>query len=185
MAILTIGLIIFFGIHLLPAFPQKRQQLIDRFGEKGYRARFALLSAIGLGLIIYGKAYAGFVHVWNPPAWGHQVPFFLMLPVLILMPAADMPGHIRKVVKHPMLIGVILWAAAHLLANGDLASLLLFGGFGLFALFDLFSVNRRGKQRKPYEPNLKFDIIAVVAGVILYGLIQHFHAFLFRVPAIF
>ncbi len=185
MVILTSGLIIFLGIHLLPAFPQKRQQLIARFGEKGYKGGFALLSTIGLVLIIYGKAYADFLHVWNPPAWGRQTPFFLMLPVLILMPAANMPGHIRKFVKHPMLIGVILWAVAHLLANGDLASLILFGGFGLFALFDLFSVNRRGKPRIPYEPSLKFDIIAVVAGIILYGVIQHFHAFLFRVPVIF
>ena len=87
--------------------------------------------------------------------------------------------------KHPMLVGVILWASAHLLANGDLASLLLFGGFLVFAIFDIFSVTRRGKAKATDNPKIKFDIIAVVAGIILYGLIQHFHAFLFRVPAVF
>jgi len=185
MAILAIGLLIFLGIHLLPSFPQKREDLINRFGDKGYRGIFSLLSAAGLGLIIYGKATAGFVFLWNPPSWGHQAPFYLMLPALILMPAANMAGHIKRCVRHPMLIGVMLWSVAHLLANGDLASVLLFGGFGLFAVYDLISVTHRTTNRPSFEVQAKFDIIAIAAGVVAYALLMHFHVYLFRTPAVY
>jgi uncharacterized membrane protein len=185
MEILVVGLLIFMGIHLLPSIPQKRQQLVDRFGEKGYRVFFSLVSAAGLGLIIYGKANAGFVYLWDPPSWGHRMPFYLMLPALVLMPAANMPGHIKQFVRHPMLTGVLLWSIAHLFANGDLASLLLFGSFGLFALYDLVSVTLRAKVNSNYEAQLKFDIIACVAGIVAYALLMHFHVYLFRTPAVY
>ena len=185
MEILVAGLLIFLGIHLLPSIPQKRRQLIDRLGDKGYRGFFSLVSAVGLGLIIYGKAKAGFVYLWDPPSWGHRMPFYLMLPALVLMPAANMPGHIKQFVRHPMLIGVLLWSTGHLFANGDLASLLLFGGFGLFALFDLVSVTLRTKSSPGYEAQLKFDIIACAAGTIAYALLMHFHVYLFRTPAVY
>ncbi|MXZ80581.1 MAG: NnrU family protein [Gammaproteobacteria bacterium] len=182
MLILIIGLVVFLGVHLIPGCSGVRQSLVARLGETGYRGAFSATAAIGLVLIVLGKAYADFEPLWNPPAWGRNAAMVLMLPVMPLMAAANMPGHIRRIVVHPMLLGVFLWALAHLLANGDLASLALFGGFLLFAVYDWISVTRRGKGGGG-PAKLKHDVIAVVAGLILYALLVHFHTNLFGVPA--
>ena len=184
MLILLAGMVIFIGIHIVPWFPDTRQRLAERYGEMGYKGRFSVIAFAGLGLIIYGKAVADFVPLWQPPTWGSHVTVAIMLPALILFPAADMPGHIRRILRHPMLIGILLWSGAHLLANGDMASALLFGGFFVYALLDLISVNRRNKVKGSKPPQLKFDVIAAVAGIILYVLLIKFHAVLFRMPVI-
>jgi uncharacterized membrane protein len=184
MLTLIIGLVIFFGIHLLPSFPAHRQVLADRFGKAGYRILFSLVSFVGLGLIIYGKGDAEFVFLWQPPAWGQYAPFIMMLPAMVLFPAANMPGHIKRVVRHPMLIGILLWSVAHLLANGDQASILLFGGFALFAVFDLFSVSKRSGAISQADAQIKFDVIACLAGIILYLLVIYFHSNLFGPPVL-
>ncbi len=182
---LIIGLIIFFGIHLLPSFPARREVLVERFGKTGYRILFSLISFAGLGLIIYGKGDAEFVFLWQPPTWGQHAPFIMMLPAMVLFPAANMPGHIKRIVRHPMLVGILLWSVAHLLANGDKASVLLFGSFAIFAIFDIFSVSRRSSQSELSEgAKLKFDLIACVAGVVLYAVIIYFHSNLFGPPAL-
>ena len=182
---LIFGLAIFFGIHLLPSFTAYRQALVDRLGKASYRIGFSLISFVGLGLIIYGKGVSEFVFLWQPPRWGQYAPFILMLPATVLFSAANMPGHIKRVVRHPMLIGIMLWSASHLLANGDKASLLLFGSFAIFAIFDLFSVTLRSDRRKfSGEAGLKFDLIALVVGVGLYAVIIYFHSNLFGPPAL-
>lgn len=180
MGTLVAGLALFLGIHLLPSAAGVREQLRERIGPDRYRGLFSLISAIGLGLIIYGKSIAPVVPIWPGWAPGFHLSLAVMPVVFILLAAANMPGHIRAKLKHPMLIGTALWAAIHLSVNGDLASMLLFGGFLAWALVDWVSASVRNKTligQKP--PNARFDVIAVVAGGALFFVVAYFHGSLF------
>lgn len=184
MNILVIGLAIFFAIHLLPSISAVRQSLIDQIGERGYKAFFALIAALGFVLIVYGKAKAPWVHVYVPPQWGRHAAMLLVLLALILLPAANMPGNIKRFTRHPMLWGVFLWSAGHLLANGDQASLLLFGGFAVFSLLAMLSQTLRGARLQTGVVALRKDLMVVVAGVIAYGLFLFLHPYLFGVRVV-
>lgn len=181
---LILGVIVFFGIHLLPSFPSVRQSLFDRLGEIRYKGVYSLIALGGLVLIIVGKAYAEFVPVWEPPAWGRHLAMTLMPLSFMLLASANMPTNIKRFTRHPMLWGITLWAGAHLTANGDLASLMLFGAFGTFALFDMWSANRRGSTKSEARYPLGKDAIVVVAGLVVYGVFLFAHPYLFRVPVI-
>lgn len=179
---LILGLLIFLGVHLLPTVPQLRQVVSNRLGDAPYRGVFTVLSLIGFLLIVYGKARAPFEPIYLPPAWGPYAARALMLPAFILLVAAYAPTNIKRLVRHPMLLAVTLWALAHLLANGDLASLLLFGGFLIYAVFDAWSVTRRGVARVPRRVAWHWDMLVTLAGVLVYLLVAYFHARLFGVP---
>lgn len=177
-----IGIGLFFSLHLIPSFPNVRTQLISRFGEKGYRGGYSLLSLIGLILIVAGYIGMEYEEVWLPPYWAPQAALIVMPIVIILLVAADQKGHIRKKLKHPMSIGVVLWALVHLLNRGDLAALLLFGCFGLFGLFSIFSANRRGKLPDYDAPQAKHDVRAIVIGLVISAVLVFWgHEFLFGV----
>jgi uncharacterized membrane protein len=110
--------------------------------------------------------------LWDPPVWTRHIAVALMLPAMILLVAAVIPSRIRTAVRHPMLIAIKTWALAHLLANGDLAALLLFGSFLAFAVYDRISVKKRGAQgplgnATPSGP--LNDVAVVVIGVALYA----------------
>jgi len=171
MALLIIGIVVFLGIHLVPAFPHVREALIGRLGETGYKAAFALLSIAGFALLVWGFAVAPFVQVWSPPAWTRWVAIVLMLPAFIFLVAAYVPGGIKAKLKHPYLVAIKTWALAHLIANGDLASIILFGSFLAYAVFDRISL----KGRQPRElmvsaapGGARNDVIAVVLGGLFY-----------------
>ena len=119
MALLIIGIVVFFGFHLLPTVPGLRERLVGRFGENGYKILFSLLSLAGLALLIYGFAKAPLVQVWSPPGWTRWVAIVLMLPAFIFLVAAYVPGQIKAKLKHPFLVSIKTWALAHLIANGD------------------------------------------------------------------
>lgn len=187
---LIVGLVLFFLIHLVPTMPELRRGLVGRFGETGYKAMFAAVSAAALILIVlgYGKLQAEpgkNPELWIAPLWLRHVALALMLPAFVLLVAAYVPSRIRTAVRHPMLAAVKLWAFAHLLANGDLASLLLFGGFLAFAVYDRISVKRRGAmgplgQRQGALVN---DILVITAGTGLYVfMLLYGHARLIGVP---
>jgi len=171
MALLIIGIVVFLGIHLLPAFPQARETLIGRLGKSGYKIFFGLASIAGFVLLVCGFAVAPFVQVWSPPAWTRWVAIVLMLPAFIFLVAAYVPGGIKARVKHPFLVAIKTWALAHLIANGDLASIILFGSFLAYAVFDRISL----KGRRPTEliesagqDGARNDVIAVVVGGVFY-----------------
>ncbi len=185
MTLLILGLIIFFGIHLVPSATILRKRLLETLGDNGYRGTFALIAMAGFALIVVGKAYAPYVNLWVPPAWGRHAAHALMLPALILLPAANMPTNIKRFTRHPMLWGVAIWALAHLLANGDLASLLLFGSFAVYSLFDIWSANRRSEQSSQPRYTVKKDLIVVAAGLVAYAVFAFLHPYLFRMPAFF
>ena len=185
MTLLVAGLVLFFALHLIPSVVPLRVALIARLGPGAYRGLFSLVSLAGLVLMAWGFARAPFEPLYAVPGWGRQVSMFAVPAALVLLAAARMPTHMRAVLRHPMLLGVLLWATAHLLSNGDLRSVVLFGSFAVFAVFDLVSVVARGKQPSTDKaPRLAMDGAAVVAGLIAAGLLTVFHGTLFGVPVI-
>ncbi|MEO0620009.1 MAG: NnrU family protein [Pseudomonadota bacterium] len=169
---LVAGIGLFFFAHALPLIGTLRARLVQAFGgEQRYLLGFALASLIGMILMARGYGAMDYVALWDPPRWTRAVAFVLMLPVFSLMIAAYLPGTLRKAIPHPMLLGVKLWALAHLIANGDLGSLLLFGSFLAYGVIDLISVKRRHRAagRTPTIGPVRNDIIALVAGLAIYG----------------
>ena len=178
MLVMVIGLILFLAIHLVPTNVELKNGLIARFGNGGYKAIFGLFSLVGLALIVLGF-YKLQLHpgknpiLWDPPTWTRHLALALMLPAMIALVATYIPSHIHVMLKHPMLVAIKIWALAHLLANGDLAALVLFGSFLAFAVYDRISVKKRGDLGplgKGSGPWIN-DVIVVVLGVALYALI--------------
>lgn len=175
MLLLIAGLALFFIAHLVPTATNVRDELIARAGPSGYKGLFSIASAIGLALIVIGYGQVRFdgnvnPAIWTPPAWTRHVAFTLMLPAMILLVAAFVPSRIRTAVKHPMLAAIKIWALAHLIANGDLASMLLFGGFLAYGIWDRISVKKRaaaGPLGQRTGPAIN-DAIVVAAGLALY-----------------
>ena len=165
MALLVAGLVLFLGIHLVPAVPALRASLVARLGERSYRGAYSVLSAGGLGLIGVGFGLArGGPALFAPVQGAIALAPYAMAASFALFAAANLRGHLRRAIGHPMLVGTILWAGVHLAANGDLASTILFGAFLAWALVDLASAIARRAVRA-FEPNVAHDAIAVVAGI--------------------
>ena len=184
MELLIIGMVIFMAVHLTPSFVKLRRKLIEWQGEAGYMIGYSASALTGLVLIILGKGRADDVPIWNPPDWGYSLIQITMLLALILIPAAYLPTNLKRFVRHPFLTGLALWALSHLLVNGDLASIVLFGGFGIFALFDVWSANRRGATTSDHKLPIYRDLILIAVGLVLYVATVQLHPYLFGVPAI-
>lgn len=187
MSMLVLGLVVFLGVHLVPTLPALRAGLTGRLGEGGYKGLFSVLSFAGLALIVWGFGQRDFVALWTPPEWTRHLAFLLMLPVFVLLAAAYIPSRIRTLVRHPMLLAIKLWALAHLLANGDLASVLLFGSFLAFAVYDRISVKRRGAAGPlgAAQGGIAGDLLAVAIGLVAYVLVLLAgHEYLIGVPLI-
>ena len=191
LAIMVLGLALFIGAHLFVTRREARAALIARWGEGPYKVAFSLVSAVGIVLIGYGFARyraTGWVDLWSPPTWTRHVAVLLMWPAVIALFAAYLPGHIRRILKHPMLVGVKLWALAHLIANGDLGSVILFGAFLAWAVYDRIVVKRREQAGlpTPLQDGLGWrnDIVAVLVGTLVYLALGYlFHPLVIGVPA--
>ena len=186
---LILGLGLFLGAHSIAIVrPGWRAQAIARGGEVPWKLGYAVVSAIGLVLIVlgYGAARADPILLYQPPLWMRHVTLLLMVPVFVMLLAAYLPGRIRTTLKHPMLAAVKLWAVAHLLANGTLADVLLFGSFLIWAVVDRVSLKRREAPAVPGAPAGKWnDLIAVVGGLLLYvAFLLFLHRWLFGVAPI-
>ena len=171
MTLLILGIVVFLGIHLLPAFPQVRGELAGRVGENGYKILFSVLSVAGFVLLVWGFAQAPFIQVWSPPSWTRWVAIVLMLPAFIFLVAAYVPCRLKAKLKHPFLAAIKTWALAHLLANGDLASIILFGSFLAYAVYDRIALKGRQPTALVETPGAgpaRNDLIAVVLGVVFY-----------------
>ena len=182
MTLLILGSLVFFGIHLVPAMPQLHARVKARMGENGWKGFMSLIAIVGFVLIIIGWQRTPFVPVYTPPDFGHLVPRVLMLPALILLAAAYIPSNVKRFTRHPMLWGTVLWATAHLFANGDLRSLLLFGTFLVWSLFDMWSSNRRGAYLSEQRVAWYYEAGVIVVGVVAYALLARFHGTLFGMP---
>ena len=153
--VMILGLVLFLGVHTLTTQRELRARLIASSGEGGYKIGYALVSVAGLALIVWGFAHyraTGWIDVWHPPTALKHIAVALMLPAVILVVASYIRGRIYTTLKHPMLTGVKLWAAAHLLANGDLGSIILFGSFLGWAVFDRISLKRRTDAGATADP---------------------------------
>ena len=175
---LATGVVIFFGVHLIPARPPLREKLLHTLGAIPYKITFTALSFIGLALMIVGMGAAPYTTVWQPPTMTTAVTAVLMLPALILLAAMKFHNNIRRIARHPMMWGVALWATSHLLANGTLAAMILFGSFTAYAVFYLCTAKPPpDTTRAP----IKRDAIAVAIGLLACFLLITFHGALFGV----
>jgi len=171
--VMILGLVLFLGIHTLTTQRALRARVVASMGEASYKIGYTLVSVAGLALVTWGYSNyraTGWIDVWNPPTAFKHITVALMLPAVILVVASYIRGRIYTTLKHPMLTGVKLWAAAHLLANGDLGSIILFGSFLAWAVFDRISLKRRPDAGGPPIPvgGRGNDLIAIAVGVIVY-----------------
>jgi uncharacterized membrane protein len=188
--VMIVGLILFLGVHTLTTQRGSRAQCVAAMGEGGYKIGYAVASFAGLALIVWGFAHyraEGMISVWSPPTFLRHFNVALMLPAVILVVASYLRGRIYTAVKHPMLAGVKLWAFGHLLANGDLGGIILFGSFLAWAVFDRISLKHRADPGAPPIPvgGVTNDVIAVVVGIVAYlALAFAFHPVVIGVPVI-
>ncbi|MFF8803298.1 MULTISPECIES: NnrU family protein [unclassified Methylobacterium] len=198
MLVLILGLVLFLGTHAFSMARGPRAAVIDRYGEGRFKLGYTLLSALGLALTVYGYGLyrqEGMIPVWSPPLWTRHLAVLLTLFAFISLAATYLPGQIRTRLKHPMLLAVKIWATAHLLANGDLGSILLFGSFLAWAVAARISAKRRsrtltagqvaqqhGGQAAP--AGWRNDAIAVVVGVVAWFVFgKYLHPLLIGVAA--
>jgi uncharacterized membrane protein len=196
LGVMILGLVLFLGTHLVTTRRDVRAQLIASAGETLYKVGFALLSLAGLALVVWGFSEyraTGMIDVWEhlcPPGVLRGLKHLavaLMLPAVILVVASYIRGRIYTTLKHPMLAGVKLWAVAHLIANGDLGSIILFGSFLAWAVVDRISLKHRTDAGAPPIPSggPANDLIAVAVGVIAYlALAFAFHPVVIGVPVV-
>jgi uncharacterized membrane protein len=176
MTLLILGLVLFLGVHSVAMLsPVLRARAIHRLGEPAWKGLYALVSLAGFVLICYGFGSARHTPVilYSPPIWLRHLALIVMLPVFPLLFAAYLPGRIKAAAKHPMLAAVKFWALAHLLANGSLADVLLFGGFLGWAVVDRISMKRRSVPQvlRTAPPGPWNDVIAIVLGLAIYALL--------------
>ena len=181
MWLLVGGLIVFFGIHLLPTVLPLRQRIAAWKGEDLYKLVFSLIAAAGLVMMGYGKAIAPRITVYEPPAWTAHVSWILMWLAVTIFPAAYLPSNLKRIMRHPFLWGVALWAIAHLMTNDDLASILLFGSFATYAFYDILSANRRGAAVSNTHHPVWKDGVLVAVGLFVYLALIRLHPLLFGV----
>lgn len=181
-ALLVFGLIIFLGVHSVRIVADDwRSAQIARWGEMTWKGMYSLASIVGLGLIIwgYGLARADPVVIWSPPIWSRHLASLLTLPAFVLLVAAYVPGNrIKAAIGHPMVVGIKLWALAHLLANGNLADLVLFGSFLVWAAFSFRTARVRDRVNSKSYPvgPLSRTWVVVASGLIawtLFSMVLH------------
>jgi uncharacterized membrane protein len=174
--LLVIGLIVFLGTHAFSMARGSRASLIGRIGEGPYKGLYSVASLAGIVLISIGYGQyraAGYIPVWDPPVWTRHLSLLLVWFAFVFFVAAYLPGRIKRTLKHPMLAGLKVWALAHLIANGDLGSILLFGSILAWAILARISVKRRdvaAQHGGPAAPpaGLRNDALAVAIGTVAY-----------------
>ncbi len=175
MIYLVTGLVLFLGIHSVRIVAEPwRTHRIAQMGAGTWKGVYSLLSIVSFILIVYGYGLSrqAPIDLWMPPVWTRHLAALLTLPVFVLLVAAYVPGsHIKAVFKHPMTLAIKLWAGAHLLSNGRLGDVLLFGGFLLWSAFLFRAARQRDRQQSITYVAIGWsrDVIAIVAGLLLWG----------------
>jgi uncharacterized membrane protein len=177
MNLLILGIIIFFSIHLVPISPLKNI-LINRLGENKYKGLYSLIALVGLLIIIYGFGHADFYHVWDPLPYSREIAIALMPISMVLLVAANMQTNIKRYIKHPMLVAILVWSFVHLIGNGDLRSIILFASFGVYALIDIIFSKKVLTTNNTTNYTLAKDIIVIIIGLLIYAVIVYFHQYI-------
>ena len=190
MLLFILGLILFFGIHMLPFYPEYRAQLIEKMGndtideEALYKIIFSVISLLGLIFVGIGKGSMEFIGLWDAPTFFRYIAVVFILLSFILMVAAYMPNNIKRHVPHPMLTGVIIWGVTHMLVNGDIVSLILFGSFVAYSVVAIkLTSKRQCDKNSDQDIQEKIPVVkdAIVVGIAMFGflLVLWLHKFLF------
>ena len=187
LGILVLGLAIFIANHLFVTFRAARAAAIARLGKPLYHSLFGLVSLVGLALIVWGFAQyraTGWVQIWTPPAFMRHITIGLMLIASILIAAYLIPSHIKARAKHPLLAAVKVWAFAHLLSNGDLGGMILFGALLAWAVYAFVTAKRRTDVTLPVAPRgWKNDVAVLIAGIAIFLALGYwFHPVVIGVP---
>ena len=184
MILFILGLIIFFATHYFTAFARgARAGLTSKFGEGGYKGLYSLVSLAGFALIVVGWPSADASVLYSPPPFLRHATYLLTLIAFILLAAAYLPrGRIAATLKHPMIAGVKFWAFGHLLVNGDVRSVILFGSFLVFGIVDRIAVKRRGEPVAGAGGPVN-DALAVAVGLGAWaGVYFYLHPIIAGVP---
>jgi uncharacterized membrane protein len=185
MILLVLGLLLFLGSHTLTRFRAARDGLEAKLGAGPFKGLYSLIALAGFALIIIGYGQyraAGYIEVWTPPAFLKHLAYLLLMPVFVFLIAAYVPGKIKSAVVHPMLAAVQFWALAHFLVNGDLGSMLLFGGF---LAWGIFARARLGKAVRVKVPWSMGDTIAIIGGLAAWvAMLMWLHPILIGVAAV-
>jgi uncharacterized membrane protein len=175
---------------MLPFYPEYRAQLIEKLdndtidAEGMYKIIFSVISLVGLIFVGIGKGSMEFIGLWDTPAFFRYIAVILILMSFILMVAAYTPNNIKRYVPHPMLTGVIIWGVTHMLVNGDVVSLILFGSFVAYSVMAMKLTNRRDQDKSSeQDAQESFPVVkdAIVVGIAMLGflLVLWLHKFLF------
>ncbi len=182
---LVIGVLLWSSVHLLPSVGRPaRTRLIERLGEQPYKGGFSLMLVFAIVLMVIGWRSSAPTLVYLPPAWSSLAGNVLVFVALVLFAVSGLASNVKRVIRHPQLTGVAVWAGAHLLANGDSRSLVLFGGLGLWALVEMVCINRRdGAWVKPDPQPMSGEWKPVGAAVVVFALLFLLHPYIAGVPA--
>ncbi len=183
---LALGVLLWIAVHLIPSVGRSgRERLVERLGEGPYKGIFALGIVAAIVLMVIGWRSSGPQLVYVPPAWGYPAAAVLMVVAFVLFGVGHTKSNLRRMIRHPQLSSVVVWGIAHLLANGDSRSLVLFGGLATWALLEMPLINRRegGWERPPPGP-LSAEIKPLIVGVVVYAVMLFAHPYLFGVSPI-
>ena len=181
MILLAFGVLVTALLHLVAAVPALKVSLKQKVGERGYGPVFGIASLVGLAIVVLGWRSSDFIAVYDPPAWGRYANFGLTLIGFICLGIFIFRGSLRQKLRFPMAVGVIFWATGHLFANGDRASLILFGGFLAYAVAHIVIGTANGVRPSPVVRD-GHNLIAVMMGIALYGIMAQLHGALIGVP---
>ncbi len=183
MIMLFLGILLWSGVHYIPSLaPNFRSGLIEKLGN-GYRGLFSATVVASIVLLVFGWKSMEPEILYDPLPDAVQIASVLMIIAFYLFAAAHGPSNIKRITRHPMLMGVIVWGVAHLIANGDSRSALLFGGMIIWAIVEILAINRRdGDYEKPEPAPMKKDVIKVIAAIVVYGVLVFAHPYFTGVP---
>lgn len=184
MTILIIGLVLFMGAHLIPSMGRLRPYLAGKIGEEKYKAVIGVVSLVGFGLIIWGYSVAPLRQAWEPVLAPGNLVAILMLISIVTFVSSAITSNIKRIVHHPQLIAVILFSTAHLLVNGEVAAVILFGAFLVFAILALISALIRKLGTAIERQPIGSDVKVIVIGVAVYAALLFLHPYLFGVAVI-
>jgi uncharacterized membrane protein len=184
MTSLICGFILFFGLHCMPDIGNSRQKLFDKFGEKAYMALYSLVSLAGLVLFIRGLSAIPAQQLWQPFDGSWQLSLVLMWFSLYCMTSMFLPSSVHRITRHPMLLGVLFWSLAHLVSNGQLKDLVLFGSFLILAAYKIPALNKRKPGDKAGAPGLGKELVAVGITAAVFIAVLYAHTWIAGVPLI-
>lgn len=183
MALLILGLFLWIAAHLFKRLaPNARADLAERIGEGPAKGLFGLVIGAATVLIILGFRSAPYVALYTPPGWAVHLNNLLMLAAVFLLGASHAPSRVKRYIRNPMLTGVVFWAVAHLLVNGDLAGVVLFTAMGFWALANMALIDTSEARPPAGSVAAVADLRLAAISLVVFAVIAGIHVWLGRWP---